>query len=224
MNGGVVMPKKAFFSLPAKEQDAFFDTALGHFAQFPYEQASLSSLLRECGMAKGTYYLYFSNKLDLYEYLVDTVLTMKAIYIKTRLVREPPDFFHLFESLLRLETSFRLEHPTFQRLLAMALDKRFSPLPVTQIKAFEKQRDQQFHGMLVRDQLKGKIAVGADAQMISFISGLMLEEFHRFVKMRMDERKSAQEGTSDGSTAQVTIENTRRFMQLLRKALGAASS
>lgn len=218
------MPKKAFFALPAKEQDAFFDTALRHFAQFPYDQASLSSLLRECAMAKGTYYLYFTNKLDLYEYLVDTVLTMKTIYIKTRLVREPPDFFHLFESLLRLETSFRLEHPTFQRLLAMALDKRFSPMSVTRIKELEKQRDQQFHGMLVRDQLKGKIAAGTDAQMVSFISGLMLEEFHRFVKTRIDEKKSTREGTSDGSATQVTMENTRRFMQLFRKALGTASS
>ena len=218
------MPKKAFFSLPAKEQDAFFDTALGHFAQVPYDQASLSSLLRECGMAKGTYYLYFTNKLDLYEYLVDTVLTMKTIYIKTRLVREPPDFFHLFESLLRLETNFRLEHPTFQRLLAMALDKRFSPLPVARINELEKQRDQQFHGMLVRDQLKGKISVGTDAQMITFLSGLMLEEFHRFVKTRMNDKKSTLEGTSDGSAAQVTVENTRRFMQLFRKALASASS
>ncbi len=218
------MPKKAFFSLPAKEQDIFFDTALGHFAQVPYEQSSLSSLLRECGMAKGTFYLYFSNKLDLYEYLVNTVLTMKSIYIKTRLVREPPDFFHLFESLLRLETAFRLEHPTFHRLLAMALDKRFSPLPHSRIKELEIQRDQQFHGMLVRDQLKGKIALGADAQMITFLSSLMLEEFHRFVKTRVNEKKSTPEGASDASVAQVTAESTRRFMQLFRRALGTPSA
>lgn len=218
------MPKKAFFQLPAKEQDKFFDTALGHFARMPYDQASLTTLLRECGMAKGTFYLYFTNKLDLYEYLVNTVLTMKTIYIKTRLVREPPDFFHLFESLLRLETAFRLEHPSFHRLLAMALDKRFSPLPVSRIKELEKQRDHQFHGMLVRDQLKGKIALGTDAQMITFFSSLMLEEFHRFVKMRMDEKKSAPEGTLDASAAQVTTENTRRFMQLFRRALGTPSS
>ena len=218
------MPKKAFFALPAKEQDAFFDAALGHFASVPYDQASLSSLLREWGMAKGTFYLYFKNKMDLYEYLVDTVLTMKTIYIKARVVREPPDFFHLFESLLRLETAFRLEHPTFHRLMALALDKRFSPLPLSRIKELEKQRDQQFHGMLVRDQLKGKIALGTDAQMITFLSSLMLEEFHRLVKMRLDEKKDAPEGASELSVAQVTAETSRRFMQLFRKALGTGSS
>lgn len=218
------MPKKAFFALPAKEQDAFFDAALSHFASMPYDQASLSSLLREWGMAKGTFYLYFSHKMDLYEYLVDTVLTMKTIYIKSRLVREPPDFFHLFESLLRLETAFRLEHPTFHRLIALALDKRFSPLPVSRIKELEKQRDQQFHTMLVRDQLKGKIALRTDAQMVTFLCNLMLEEFHRLVQLRVDEKKAAPEGDADSSVAQVTAETTRRFMQLFRKALATGSS
>lgn len=215
------MPKKAFFSLPAREQDAFFDAALGHFSRTPFDQASLSSLLRECEMAKGTFYLYFQHKMDLYEYLVETVLTMKGVYLKTRLIRQPDDFFHLFESLLRLETAFRLEHPVFHRLLSMALDPRFSPLPPRRIRELEWERDQRFHGMLVRDQLKGKIATDADAHLVTFISGLMLEEFHRYVKQRLDVKKGGPDGSPDQTPSQATAESSRRFMQLFRRALAS---
>lgn len=217
------MPKKAFFALPAKEQDGFFDTALRHFAKHPYDQASLSSLLREWGMAKGTFYLYFQDKMDLYVYLVETVLTMKHVYLKTRLIQQPDDFFQLFESLLRLETTFRLEHPAFHQLLSMALDRRFSPLPPRQIRELEWARDQQFHGMLVRDQLKGKVNTEADAQLVTFWSGLMLEEFHRFVRYRLDHEKREPGQSSDLSPSQATADHARRFMHLFRRALSPQS-
>ncbi len=215
------MPKKAFYALPAKEQDLFFDTALGHFAKEPYAQASLSSLLRDCGLAKGTFYLYFQHKMDLYEYLVETVLSMKEVYLKTRLLRQPEDFFQLFESLLRLETTFRLEHPAFHHLLSMALDRRFSPLPPRRIKELEWKRDQRFHGMLVRDQLRGKVTTEADAKLVTFLSGLMLEEFHRFVRQQMDLQKKDPDGPQDLSPAVATAESARRFMRLFRRALSS---
>ena len=215
------MPKKAFFSLPGPKQDVFFDTALRHFSRTPYQQASLSSLLRELEIPKGTFYLYFHHKLDLYTYLIDTVLGMRTVYIKSRLVREPTDFFHVFESLLRLETTFRLEHPVFNHLLSLALDSRFSPLPSEQLRQLEQERIQLFHGMLVRDQLRGKIVPEADAAMVTFLSGVLLEEFYHLVRQRMHQQKRASSEALPVSYAEMTAQCSRRMMTLIRRALSA---
>ncbi|MCO4772815.1 MAG: TetR/AcrR family transcriptional regulator [Deltaproteobacteria bacterium] len=64
------MPKPTFFNLPAAKRDRLVSLAIEEFSSKPYRQASLSRIVAAAGIAKGSVYQYFDNKLDLYTWLV----------------------------------------------------------------------------------------------------------------------------------------------------------
>ena len=64
------MPKPTFFNLPAAKRDAIIELAIEEFSQNAYRQASLSRIVQRAGIAKGSIYQYFDNKLDLYRWLI----------------------------------------------------------------------------------------------------------------------------------------------------------
>ena len=213
------MPKNAFFSLPGKKQDDFFDLALDVFAQQPYHQASLSSLLKNAGIPKGTFYQYFSDKLDLYDHLVSNVFTMKQFYLKSRMPQHTDDFYRYFETLLRLETGFRLQHPAFHSLIAFASDPRLSPFSQDRIREMTEQHQQMLHTMLVRNQLKGSVVSDADAAMVTFCCQLLLDEFHHFVRQRIQKEKISPDKASGDDHTDWIADSSRQFMKLFRRSL-----
>lgn len=213
------MPKPAFSRLSGKKQDAFFDLALEAFAYQPYSQASLSALLKKAGMAKGTFYQYFTGKLDLYDYLVNNVFTLKQFYLKSHMPANPDDFFHVFEALLRLETGFRLQHPSFHSLLLFATDQRLSPLSPQRIEEIKNHHQKTLHPLMVRHQLKGSIATDADASLVIFFCQVMMDEFYRYVRLQMQTKKEASSEASESITSQEIANASRRFMKLFRRGI-----
>lgn len=64
------MPKPTFFNLPEEKRARFVDAAVAEFSAHTFAEASLSAIVREVGIAKGSVYQYFEDKLDLYRWLV----------------------------------------------------------------------------------------------------------------------------------------------------------
>jgi AcrR family transcriptional regulator len=64
------MPKPTFHQLPAAKREHIVALAIREFAFHPYHQASLSRIVADAGIAKGSVYQYFDNKLDLYRWLL----------------------------------------------------------------------------------------------------------------------------------------------------------
>lgn len=65
------MPKPTFHALPDDKRARFVDVALSEFVEHGYDLASISRMVVELGIAKGSVYQYFDDKLDLFEYLLD---------------------------------------------------------------------------------------------------------------------------------------------------------
>ena len=64
------MPTSTFLALPAERRQRLVDAAIREFSEKPYAQASLSQIALRSRIAKGSFYQYFSDKLDLYRWLV----------------------------------------------------------------------------------------------------------------------------------------------------------
>ena len=64
------MPKETFFNLPEAKRQRIIDLALAEFAEKDYDTASISRIVSQAGIAKGSFYQYFENKEDLYTYLL----------------------------------------------------------------------------------------------------------------------------------------------------------
>lgn len=62
--------KKTFTNLKESRQKEIVDAALMEFLIHDYQNASLSQIIKNIGIAKGSFYRYFNSKKDLYIYLL----------------------------------------------------------------------------------------------------------------------------------------------------------
>ena len=76
------MPTLTFARLPAARRDRLITAAIAEFAERSYTEASLSRIARRSRIAKGSFYQYFEDKLDLYRYLLgDEAARRKRAFI-----------------------------------------------------------------------------------------------------------------------------------------------
>ncbi len=71
------MPKETFFNLPTDKYNKILSIAIDEFAANPYQIASISKIVRQAEIAKGSFYQYFDDKYDLYLYLIKVSLAEK---------------------------------------------------------------------------------------------------------------------------------------------------
>ena len=79
------MPKQTFFNLPFAKRRSIEEEAIREFAENTFERASLTKIVENCGIAKGSMYQYFEDKLDLYLYIVELVYEEKKKYVQRAL-------------------------------------------------------------------------------------------------------------------------------------------
>ena len=115
------MPTSTFFALPAERRERLVREAIREFSERSYNEASLSQIAQRSRIAKGSFYQYFSDKLDLYRWLV----TEEAARHRREFVGEASadgDFWAGFETLIERGMAFLVEHPRLARLSAAAAD------------------------------------------------------------------------------------------------------
>ena len=71
------MPTKAFYSLDKKKQNKLLEAAKHEFSENFYEDASINKIIKEINMPRGSFYLYFENKEDLYLYILELYLKIE---------------------------------------------------------------------------------------------------------------------------------------------------
>lgn len=69
--GGRNMPKQTFFNLPEEKRQHLIDVAQKEFSQVPLMKASVANIIKMAGIPRGSFYQYFENLEDLYNYLLD---------------------------------------------------------------------------------------------------------------------------------------------------------
>ena len=68
------MPTSTLFNLPIQKREQITAIAIAEFAAHEYRSASVSHIVAEAGIAKGSFYQYFSGKEDLFGYLLDLLV------------------------------------------------------------------------------------------------------------------------------------------------------
>ena len=64
------MPKQTFLNLPAEKREQIVDAAVEEFAANGFENASTNRIIANSGISKGSFYQYFEDKQDVFDYLV----------------------------------------------------------------------------------------------------------------------------------------------------------
>jgi AcrR family transcriptional regulator len=75
------MPKQTFLNLNPAKRHSIENAFYREFTIHKYDDASISSVLKILGMAKGSFYQYFENKEDLFKYLMQHCFEKKMEYV-----------------------------------------------------------------------------------------------------------------------------------------------
>jgi AcrR family transcriptional regulator len=113
------MPKATFFNLPDEKRRRIAELAIDEFARRPYAKFSISRLVAGAGIAKGSFYQYFENTLDLYRWLLfDYVAAQKLAFLRAHPAPTGSGFFEQLEHIFLFAMKFGLAHPRLSRVAA----------------------------------------------------------------------------------------------------------
>src|SRR3989304_7184655 len=105
------MPLQTFKNLSKEKQQAILDAAYEEFALNNYNTASVSTIVKNLGIAKGSFYRYFKNKIDLYSYLVQHAYELRMQQLDKLLIDPSYSFFDILRENFRNKIKFDTEYP-----------------------------------------------------------------------------------------------------------------
>ena len=190
------MPKSTFFNLPEKKRRLITDLAIAEFAAADYENASISNIVKQAKIAKGSFYQYFEDKKDLYFYLVDSANAQRMRFIEEAQSPEQADFFETLRWLFRISSKFSLEHPQINQIINRAA---YGDCPFRDVIS---ERTKRQNSQYVRDLVEKGIANGdllpdLDPDLAVFIIMTTGDNLKYFIpeKLKLDTRELAEEET-----------------------------
>ena len=69
------MISPTFQNLKEDKKDRIIDAALAEFAARPFNEASITNIVKNADISRGSFYQYFGNKENIYKYLVSYLYT-----------------------------------------------------------------------------------------------------------------------------------------------------
>lgn len=179
------MPSKTFFNLPSEKRQKILDLAIEEFAEHDYHRASISRLVGRAGIAKGSFYQYFENKRELFDYLLELAAEEKARFLEQGLEAESPrTVFDLLRGLLRQGLEFKVMHPGLAQIGYRAY---YGPAPIS-AEAFRRARragEDFFHRLVERGQREGSIDPHLDADMVAWLLSTVFEHLGDYLIARL---------------------------------------
>lgn len=179
------MPKQTFLNLPEKKRQRIINVAIEEFAEYDYNSASISRMVAEAGIAKGSFYQYFEDKKDLYLYLFELVAQEKANFLNQT---PPPDIeqglFPYMHWLFKQGVKFEFANP---RLAKLGYHAIYGDAPLYEdVMAQVKGMSTQFFAQLVNRGIEqGDIDPDIDADLAAFVFNAIFLEFGNYLLARL---------------------------------------
>lgn len=181
------MPTSTFFNLPDEKREQILDIAIREFAEHPYRSASVSRIVAQAGIAKGSFYQYFADKEDLYGYLLDLLVQKKSEFFS--LDRPDPQHTGIFAYLrwiAEVGVQFEGRYPELSRIGYRAFYLQEYPGDFTQR---ANQTASAFYRQLVElGKQQGDIDPAVDGELAAFLFDAILSNLPAYLLGRMKER------------------------------------
>lgn len=90
------MPSKTFYNLSQEKQQKIIDASKKEFSNNLYQDVSLNQIIKNSNISRGSFYMYFTDKEDLYFYLLNEYkANFEKVIIKTLMIIMERYFLHL---------------------------------------------------------------------------------------------------------------------------------
>lgn len=164
------MPKQTFFNLSDSKQQRIIDAALEEFGSHVYLKTSINRIIKKADISKGSFYQYFSNKKDLYKYILDQVTDAKMKFLGEKLQNyQQLEFFELLRNLFIAGIQFKKEYPLYSEIGDRILNSNNQSLK-EEIYAESKPKSNEFFEQLLNEAAQeGEIDPNIDINFTAFL-------------------------------------------------------
>jgi AcrR family transcriptional regulator len=201
------MPKDTFFNLPQEKRQRIIDLALAEFAENDYDTASISRIVAQARIAKGSFYQYFENKKDLYTYLLTLGTEAKAQFLGDHPPDPQMDTFTYIRWLSEAGIKFELARPQLSQIGYRAV--RQGSLPAASQEQFD--AADFFRRLVAQGQARGDIDPKIDPDLAAFLFNVIFKELGSYLFKRLQQEDTV----VDGRSLFETPEAKRLFDQVL---------
>ena len=106
------MPKETFMNLKPDKKQKIIDATIKELSIHPYEHVNLANIIRDAGIARGSFYQYFEDKDDLYLFFGMHIAEKKSLIFKDIFdMSTPLTFLERFKKLFLRGFDFANAYP-----------------------------------------------------------------------------------------------------------------
>lgn len=91
------MPSDTFLRLNDEKKKKLIDASFKEFSLYNFNDASINRIIKEAGISRGSFYMYFEDKKDLYFYLLEQYGEILSNNMKKDLIKNKGDLFKMFQ-------------------------------------------------------------------------------------------------------------------------------
>lgn len=192
------MPKNTFQNLNEDKKRRIFDAAVQEFSARRFSEASINQIIKNADIPKGSFYQYFSDKEDIYLYMLEEISKIRQEVLQREDGIDPN--MNIFEIVMqRTKESLALGRikPEYTKIgMLMEIDNSEF---ITKIRAASTEK---YMKILERDKRRGFIKPEIDSELvINMILTFGLNEYfrigfdeNRYIKKLEDAIKIIKEG------------------------------
>lgn len=164
------MPKETFFNLAEEKRVFIEDVAIDEFAEYGFDKASINRIIEKAGIAKGSFYQYFTGKKDVFIHLMSLAAQRKLKYMSPILGNPAElDFFTLLREMYVSGLKFAHENPKLVAVGNQLLKNKNHPVYEEVLGDGTGQAHEVFNALLQNAIAKGEVRPDIDKNFISYI-------------------------------------------------------
>lgn len=191
--------KDIFKRLPQEKQDRVLMAFLEEFASNDYENASITLVVKELGIAKGSVYQYFGSKMELYQTLRGLCLEERANYEGGLNKDEFWDYWDYFKEVYSKRVRFELERPVHSQLLYRGSQDRSNAGVESLVRTDYLQELAIFTEAIREEQKEDTITKKLDAHFIAFSIMAQCDLMRAYLETGDGYKPGSPEGVFEGA-------------------------
>ncbi len=178
------MPLQTFLNLSEKRKDEILDACYEEFALNSYSTASLSSIIRKLGLAKGSFYRYFRSKKELYLYLLQHSTAKRLDNAREMLESEDKSLYEKLVENFAMKIKFDLQYPVISGFLYNVMLERNNEEIGNVEKIVKHEIDLLIKSLLKIHIRKGEIRKEIDTDLLSFTIMQVQTGIYEYIEKR----------------------------------------
>lgn len=216
------MPKETFIKLDPEKKERFLEEALREFSAHNFDVASITQIVKNLGIAKGSVYQYFEDKTDLWLFLKNHCEQVKFGYIRNLRREDFPDFWTYYRQMYREGIKFDLENALCSQFLYRVGFKENSQTLEKHLSSWKKLAITFFEDIVEKEKKSGsfskKVSTASAAHFLMTMSLSVADLMQNNYQVDFD--KNLKKGKSlFGQNEKELMSAVNELIDLLQKAL-----